>query len=129
MTLNKLIEEYNAHRVINHQDKKDWQPDRGDEVKFRRLRELLGEDKRISDINRDDTNFVRDHIAQLPNNSHGTRNMNIYKVIELTKAKAAKLAQDEARAVTSYKRLSSHQVNNHLTLYTSLQVWPLLNRG
>ena len=127
ITLNTLIDRYNQHRVMEHQDTPGWTPDKGDEIKFRRLCELLGEDKSIDDISREDAIYVKEHLVQLPRQSSGTRGRNIYKVIELTVAKAKAHAKEGEKTTPTYARLSSQQVNNHLTLYSSMFQWAVNN--
>ncbi len=108
MTLSQLQESFNAWRKTEHLDTPDWTCDPGDETKLRRLIELLGANKQIQAITRENTNFVKSRIVCLPENTVVTRGMPIKKVIELSKDAG------------NYKTISSKQVNNHLTLYLSL---------
>ncbi|MCO6414414.1 MAG: site-specific integrase [Thiogranum sp.] len=107
LTLSQLQERFNEWRKTQHHDEPDWKWDPGDDIKFRRLTEILGADKPIHTITRDDASFVQTHILQLPAQTVATRGMPIQKVIELSKK-------------SRYRKISSKQVNNHITLYLSL---------
>lgn len=113
LTLSDAITAFNDARRIDHQDDAGWEPDAGDMIKFRRLTELLGSNKFLSDIQREDARYVQQHISQLPSASVKTRGMDIHKVLELSKAEG------------NYKRVSSVQVNNHITLYSSVFAWAI----
>ncbi len=115
LTISELIDLYNKSRKLQHQDDQSWAPDRGDEIKFRRLRELLGQDRAVAEIARDDANYVLASITQLPRNTATTRGLDIHTVLNACRSK------------DDYEKLSAVQVNNHITLYSSLFEWALNN--
>ncbi|MES9811667.1 MAG: site-specific integrase [Candidatus Thiodiazotropha sp.] len=127
ITLENLVDRYNQHRVTEHREEPNWTIPGGDHIKFRRLLELLGGDKLIDSVSRDDAVYVRDHLIQLPSNTTSTKGKNIYKVIELTKAKATAEAKSAGLITVHYDRICTGQVNNHLTLYSSMFQWAVDN--
>ncbi len=123
ITLSALVDRYNQHLITEHREEPNWTIPSGDQIKFRRLLELLDGEKSIDSVSREEASYVRDHITQLPSDTTGTRGKNIFKVIELAKAKAVSEAKASGQTTVSYDRISTVQVNNHLTLYSSMFQW------
>lgn len=107
ITLKELIDKHKQHRKAQKED--NWSIPSGDNTRYRRLLEILGEDERIGDITYDTVETkVLPILKTIPACSTGFKGMTVKQVVA---------------TYTGNSFISSRQINNHLTTYKSIFSW------
>ena len=107
ITLTELVDKHKQYRIAQKED--NWSIPSGDNTRYRRLLEILGDNETIGNITHDTVETkVLPILKKIPSCSTGFKGMTVKQIVTEN---------------TGDSFISGRQINNHLSLYRTMFSW------